>query len=231
MFLVLVVLTSARSSRSFCIGKKMVAINSIQAANFKAALSVATNQAELERLAFAIWSESAGYIYANDGSNSSRSPGFDTHPQWPAILRRSLNIPHNKVGSNGRSTGMLQQISSDVGGGWGDMAGTMDPATSARRFLNALRVTDDPIYEGILQTPTGSRPVSVVLTPIAADVLRVQQPLADEAQSSNYSASQVQIAKEIAAQFGSLGIQGNLGSGLEASQQEFTYLSQLLGWK
>ncbi|MBM9467276.1 hypothetical protein [Nakamurella leprariae] len=119
-----------------------------------------------------------------------------------AILRRSLDLPHDKVGSNGRSTGPLQQLSSDVGGGWGDMAGTMDIATSVRRFLAALKVTDTPVYAGTLVTPTGSRRVEIRLSsPVAADVLRVQQPLADEAESSNYSAAQVAVAQQIAAAY------------------------------
>ena len=60
----------------------------------------------------------------------------------------------------------------------------MNPAESARRFLAALRVTSDAQFAGTLQTPTGSRRVLVQLSdPIPADVLRVQQPLADEAES------------------------------------------------
>src|SRR6478609_1467526 len=179
----------------------MVALTPAQERNLRAALSVTSDPDQRVRLAFGIWTESRGLIYANNGANTSHSPGFDTHPEWPAILRRSLDLPHDAVGSNGRSTGMLQQISSDVGGGWGDMAGTMDPATSARRFLAALVVTDNPVYSGTLLTPTGSRQVDITLSsPIAADVLRVQRPLADEAQSDNYGASQVAIAQQIVTQ-------------------------------
>ena len=181
----------------------MVALSVVQERNLRAALAVTGSPAERVRLAFAIWTESKGLIYANDGRNTSNSPGFGTHPQWPAILRRSLAIQHNAVGSNGRSTGMLQQISDDVGGGWGDMAGTMDPATSARRFLAALKVTDNPVYSGILLTPSGSKRVDIRLSsPIAADVLRVQKPLASEAESSNYNADQVRVATEIVALLG-----------------------------
>jgi hypothetical protein len=175
-------------------------LDATQVKNFTEALSVTDNYEQKVRLAFAIWSESRGYIYANDGTNQSDSPGFDKNPQWPAILRRSLSIPHDRVGNNGRSTGMLQQISTNVGGGWGDMVGTMTPTVSAVRFLNELRVTSNPVYEGILQTPTGTEKVKVNLTAIAADVLRVQRPLADEAKSSNYDATQVAIAIEIVAQ-------------------------------
>lgn len=179
----------------------MVALTPAQERNLRAALEVTNDPAMRVRLAFAVWTESRALITANGGLNTSHSPGFDTHPQWPAILRRSLELPHDAVGNNGRSTGMLQQISDDVGGGWGSMAGTMDPATSARRFLAALRVTDNPIYAGWLLTPTGREWVKVELSdPIAADVLRVQQPLANEARSSNYDASQVTVARAIVAQ-------------------------------
>ncbi len=177
----------------------MVALTATQERNLRAALAITENADERARLAFAIWTESRALILANDGTNTSKSTGVDDAVR--VVLRRSLDIPHDAVGSNGRSTGMLQQISSDVGGGWGDMAGTMNPAESARRFLAALRVTSDAQFAGTLQTPTGSRRVLVQLSdPIAADVLRVQQPLADEAESSNYNASQVAIAHEIVAQ-------------------------------
>ena len=177
-----------------------VNLSAAQEANFRAALAVAPDQATRERLAFGIWTESGGRNYANGGLNTSNSPGVTS--AIAAVLRRSLDIPHDAVGNNGRSTGILQQISSDVGGAWGDMAGTMNPATSARRFLAALRVTDNPVYSGVLLTSSGSRRVDVALSsPIAADVLRVQQPLADEAESSNYNAAQVAIAVEIAAMF------------------------------
>ena len=178
----------------------MIALDAAQEANFRAALAVAPGPEERARLAFAIWSESKGRVYANDGRNTSSSPGVT--PEIAAILRRSLGMPHDAVGSNGRSTGILQQLSSDVGGGWGDMAGTMDPATAARRFLAALRVTDDPVYDGWLVTPTGRERVSVATpSPVVADVLRVQQPLASEARSSNYGPGNLAAALEISARF------------------------------
>ncbi len=201
----------------------MVAINSIQAKNFAEALSVAKTQEEKERLAFAIWSESAGYIHANDGTNTSNSPGVTFGISQ--ILRKSLDIPHDKVGSNGRSTGMLQQISKDVGGVWGDMAGTMDPKISASRFLAALQVTNVGAYRGYNIKPDGSKEYVVVpdLDPVAADVLRVQQPLAEEAKSSNYSKAQVEIAKAIAAQFGN-------SSPVDTKPDSMKFLNDLLHW-
>lgn len=112
-------------------------------------------------------------------------------------------MQNDGVANNGRSTGILQQTSQDVGGGWGDMAGTMTPAVAAARFLARLGVTDDPVYEGWLLQPDGSkRRVRVTLSsPVAADVLRVQQPLASEAESDNYGPANVAIAVELAARF------------------------------
>lgn len=180
-------------------GPTVVALTDTQERNFRAALSVTDDPDKQVRLAFAIWTESRGLIYANGGLNTSHSPGVT--PAIAVKLRESLNIPHDAIGNNGRSTGILQQISKDVGGGWGDLAGTMDPADSARRFLAVLHVTGISQYSGTLLTPTGSMRVTIQLSdPIAADVLRVQQPLADEAASSNYGAGQVAIAKQIVAQ-------------------------------
>jgi hypothetical protein len=179
----------------------MVALTAAQTRNLRAAIGVATDPAVRVRIAFAAWSESRGLVLANGGLNTSRSPGFDTHPQWPGILRMSLALPHDGVGNNGRSVGMFQQIPADVGGVWGPMVGCMTPTTSAEQFYAHLRVTDDPVFKGKLLRPDGKlEPVDVTLDPIAADVLRVQQPLADEARSSNYDASQVAVAKAIVAQ-------------------------------
>lgn len=183
----------------------VVNLTPTQEQNLRAALSVTDDPARRVRLVFAIWTESKAQIYANGGLNTSKSPGFDEHPEWPATLRRSLQIPHDEIGNNGRSTGMLQQISAEVGGTWGPMVGTMDPVTSAKQFLAHLRVTDNPIFTGRLQTSTGVEKVNVLLSsPIAADVLRVQQPLASEARSSNYNADQVAIAQAIVAQLTNL---------------------------
>lgn len=180
-----------------------VTLDARQARNFTAALVVPRTAAELARAAFGVWSESRGYNYANGGMNESHSPGFDTHPEWPAILRRSTSLPNDGVRNNGRSCGVLQQTPSEVGGAWGDMAGTMTPATAVARFLDRLRVTDDPIYRGLLLNPDGSKEFVEVRTPspVVADVLRVQQPLAEEARSDNYGVRVLSEALEIAARF------------------------------
>jgi hypothetical protein len=69
-------------------------------------------------------------------------------------------------------------------------------ATSVLRMLDSelFRVTDDPVYRVGSQSRTLS-------DPIAADVLRVQQPLLSEAMSSNYDADQVEIARRIVIEF------------------------------
>lgn len=180
----------------------MVALDERQARNFAAALAAARSDAERERLAFGVWSESRGYNYANGGLNTSHSPGFAEHPEWPALLRRSTALPNDGVRNNGRSTGILQQTSAEVGGGWGDMAGTMTPAIAGRRFLDRLVITDEPVFRAILLTPEGRELVDVECpSPVVADVLRVQQPLAEEARSDNYGAANLAIALQIAGLF------------------------------
>lgn len=180
----------------------MTVLDERQARNFAEALAVADTAAKRERLAFAVWSESRGFNYANGGLNESHSPGFAEHPEWPAILRRSTELPNDGVRNNGRSTGILQQTSAEVGGGWGDMAGTMTPAVAARRFLDRLVVTDERVFRAVLLTPAGRELVDVECpSPVAADVLRVQQPLAEEARSDNYGPAVLAAALEIADRF------------------------------
>jgi hypothetical protein len=158
---------------------------------------------------FALLTESNGRNLGNDGRNTSNSPGVT--PSVAALLRRSVdpvwlaanNLQIDGVGSNGRSTGVLQQLSRDVGGSWGTMQETLRPADAARMFLAKLVVTNDSVYTGWNVTQSGQREwVEVQLSsPIAADVLRVQQPLASEARSSNYGPAHVAEAKALAAQF------------------------------
>lgn len=162
-----------------------------------------------DRVAFVMWTEGRGYNWGNDGSNQSNSPGFDSHPGWPALLRRSIDrnwldangLPFpDKVGNNGRSTGCTQALSEDVNGSWLTMAETLRVPAMVTEFCRRVVVTDEPRYAGTLQKPGGGseRVVRELSSPIAADVLRIQQPLINEALSSNYDASQVAIAQSIA---------------------------------
>lgn len=136
-------------------------------------------------------SESGGRVYANDGlafhpDPAVRRPGWDTDdngkPLSPAVLARcyaavraSLACPH---------TGILQQLSQETWG-WGILADTMDIDRACRMFLDRLVVTANRSYRGR------------DFDPIAADVLRVQQPLVSESSSSNYGQDKVDAAKAI----------------------------------
>lgn len=189
-----------------------------QERNFGAALAAsdATSEASgadlwalRDRVAFVMWTEGRGYNWGNDGTNTSNSPGFDTHPHWPEILRRSIDRdwltanglpPPDRIGSNGRSTGCTQALSEDVDGSWLTMAETLRVPTMIAEFCRRLVITDNPHYIGTLQKPGGGSEhvVRELSSPIAADVLRIQQPLMNEALSSNYDATQVAIAQAIA---------------------------------
>lgn len=164
--------------------------------------------AHLYRLIFAIHTESKGLIYANDGGAyhpdaAVRRPGWDKdengNPLSATMLancysavRRSFDFPHDAVGNNGGSTGILQQLSQDYVAarfpgktwGWGSLANTMSVQDACWAFLDRVRVTSDRNYGG------------KDFDPIIADVLRVQQPLASEV-AVNYGADVLVVAKDI----------------------------------
>jgi hypothetical protein len=159
-----------------------------------------------DRLALALLTESSGgYVFANDGGAYAAGKRPDlpdaTRQRVYDVLRVSLNLPHDRVGRDGRSTGPLQQISTEavaaltpngINWGWADMATTMQPEGSAVAFVRRLVVTGDKLY----RTPQG-------LTvdcgdPIVADVLRTQQPAVGASLPPNYRAEQVALAKRIA---------------------------------
>lgn len=155
-----------------------------------------------------------GYIYANNGEgfrepdsvanrtpwnwNSSTGQPIGT-PASRAAMRAKLkqsmdpawlkanNLHYDKVGSNGRSTGPAQQLSEDVGGAWGPMAGTMRMSSSMVLFLSAVDWKNrDVVYKG-----------KVMANWQTAMLLRVQQPLASEV-ATNYGAGQLASAQAIA---------------------------------
>ena len=170
--------------------------------------------AHMYRLVFAVMSESGGLVYANDGKafhpdTAQRRPGWDRDDRGnplPAsvladcyrVLRRSLDLPHDAVGNNGGSTGILQQLSQDYVAarfpgktwGWGSLAQTMDIEKACRMFLDKVRVTSERTYRGM------------DFDPVAADVLRVQQPLISEQSGGGYSAARVAAAKDIVDRWG-----------------------------
>lgn len=151
----------------------------------------------LDRLALALLTESSGgYIYANDGSS------YPPDSAVCAVLRRSLALPYDKVWHDARSTGPLQQMSTEanlamvppVTWGWGSIADTMDPARAALMFLKSTRVTNDPVYVNV------DGAAVVTSDPIVADVLRTQRPKVPAVlpPDSNYRPAQVALAKRMA---------------------------------
>lgn len=147
-----------------------------------------------------------GFIYANDGQGfqepdtvAHRTPWNwndqtnkpigtpEQRAQMRAILRRSLDLPHDKVGSNGRSTGPAQQLSAETGGGWGPMAATMRMDLSVLAFLDAVDWANrSPLYLGKQMANWQT-----------AMLLRVQRPLPSEV-ATNYGAAQLARAQAIA---------------------------------
>jgi hypothetical protein len=151
-----------------------------------------------------------GYIYANDGQGFREPSEGHTPWNWDAvnnrqigtpetrarmreILRRSLDLPHDKVGSNGRSTGPAQQLSADTGGAWGPMADTMQVDKSVLMFLNAVDWSNrDQWY------PNANAPGRKLMANWqTAMLLRVQRPLSSEV-DANYGAGQLSLAQQIA---------------------------------
>lgn len=190
----------------------MIALTAAQERNYRAGISVARNLAEAERITFAKMTESNGRVLANDGAAfhpdpEVRRPGWDKDENGRPLparmiaalyaeLRTSLELPHDGIGNNGGSTGDIQQLSQSYVAirfpgktwGYGSIAQTMDPVWSATALRSRLIVTDNREYAGL------------EFDPIAADVLRVQQPKVSEHESDNYNAAQVARAKAIVAQ-------------------------------
>jgi hypothetical protein len=147
-----------------------------------------------------------GFIYANDGQGYREPDSVINRTPWNwneqtnrpigtpdqraamrAVLQKSLDLPHDKVGSNGRSTGPAQQLSVETGGGWGPMAATMRMDLSVLLFLDAVDWSNRDInYLG--------KPMANWQT---AMLLRVQRPLASEV-AVNYGAAQLARAQAIA---------------------------------
>lgn len=148
-----------------------------------------------DRLALALLTESSGgFIYANDGTY------YPPDSAVAAVLRRSLDLPHDRVGHDGRSTGPLQQVSREANlamvppqsWGWGQMAETMSPARAAVMFVEALQVTSIPTY----LSPAGA--LIDCGDPIVADVLRTQRPTVGMVLPFNYRPEQLALAKRMA---------------------------------
>jgi hypothetical protein len=147
-----------------------------------------------------------GFIYANDGQGYREPDSVVNRTPWNwneqtnrpigtpeqraamrAALRKSLDLPYDKVGSNGRSTGPSQQISVEVSGAWGPMAATMRMDLSVLLFLDAVDWSNRDINY------LGKRMANWQ----TAMLLRVQRPLPSEV-ATNYGAAQLARAQAIA---------------------------------
>lgn len=78
--------------------------------------------------------EGNGLCWANDGTSTlvMLEEGRQLNDAERAVARESLNYPHDKVGRNLDSMGMLQQRPS---ADWGPPSELMDPPTSFRKFF------------------------------------------------------------------------------------------------
>jgi hypothetical protein len=193
-------------------------MSSVQANNFRTARTVfdawfdgrpGDREAWWLRLVAALWTESGCRILAHTGEWKG---GGRINSRQRAVLAQSAQLYREKYnrepdgfGSNGGSVGALQQIPTEVSwiatkdglddgaptpwAGWGTITDCMALETSIPKFLNQLRVTDDPVYKGKLTA-----------SPVVADLLRVQQPLASEV-AANYGQGVVEVATAIAATF------------------------------
>lgn len=156
-----------------------------------------------------LWTESKALILAHGGGWSG---GNRTNSAQRAVLAKSTELYRaatgrdpDGVGNNGASVGAFQQIPTDAarlrtvdgldGGapapwdGWGDIVECMTLDTATPKFLRLIRVTTDSTYKG--------KPMA---SAIVADLLRVQQPAADEV-AANYGGSITAAAVDIAGMF------------------------------
>lgn len=88
--------------------------------------------------------ESTLYNYANDGSSTliSATHSRQLNDAERATARESLRYPHDKVGNNLDSIGILQQRPMT---GWGAPVELIDPTKSARKFFD--RMVDVPRWQ------------------------------------------------------------------------------------
>lgn len=90
--------------------------------------------------------EGNGYLYANDGTSTLNKYGNGPlTDQERAVARESLNYPHDAVGRNLDSMGMVQQRPS---ADWGPPADLMNPAVSFSKFFNGAGYN-----KGLLDVP------------------------------------------------------------------------------
>lgn len=114
--------------------------------------------------------ESNFYMYANDGTSVTLTA------EQKAAIRKSLELPYDKVGSNSASVGLYQQQPYIPGRswGWGTIAECMDPVFSTKSFLTVLSKIPDRV----------SKPVGVLVQAVQRsaypDAYTKWEPLATE---------------------------------------------------
>ena len=134
-------------------GAVIVDLDAAQRRNFLEAMAVATSPAERVRLVFAIWTETSGYNHSNDGRNLSESPGVTQSGSSccdvPLTRNGSGSTACRSIGSaqTGDQPGSCSRYQADVGGGWGDMVGTLRPAVAAQRFLQDSSSQDNEMFK------------------------------------------------------------------------------------
>lgn len=172
------------------------------------------------RVVLCFYTESKGNQLRNDGlayhpdarlRRKGWADGWSAAQCQPIYdaLRKSLLYPSygREPGNNGGSTGAAQGLSDDyltarfgrpTSYGWGSIAQQLNPETGidfvADAFLRKLVVTDDRVYR---YTVNGENRKVTCSDAAVADVLRVQQPLPSEAESSNYGAANLAAARTI----------------------------------
>lgn len=89
---------------------------------------------EAMALVEAVWTESAWNNYANNGAHGPEDDtGTPSTPQQLADAAQTLNYPHNEVGTDHASAGVLQQ---QVDMSWGSAAQIMDPQHAMETFAD-----------------------------------------------------------------------------------------------
>jgi exonuclease III len=109
-------------------------LDDVQAANASAIVSEGVRMGVPQRailIALTVASQESNFLnYANDGN------GIDLAPDQRGV-GASMDLPHDAVGSDHGSVGIFQQ----QWPWWGSLPELMDPATSARKFYQALLKT------------------------------------------------------------------------------------------
>ncbi len=118
------------SARQLALAKQIVAIGEVRGVDKqgqKIAVAVAKHESQLQ-------------VYANDGVKGPEDGGGMANISFEE-LKKSLDYPHDAVGTDNASVGTFQQQA----GMWGSVEELMNPAVQARKFYEHLEKVD---YQG-----------------------------------------------------------------------------------